>query len=372
MMHDRDEDSEYHFSDDQVSYDAEPDDIKLSTAPSAKAPAAAAASRNSLRKPVIGVLIGVFLIFLIYKIIAPSSVTPTTEFSQNAKPVAPTTVIPVNTSKPAPAVAANQPAPPAAPATPPPTVAQAAPTPAPAAPTLGSADHNQPLVVPAPLAPSTSQPALSLEVAKPTLATSAPSSPPSVIPQPPEASQNPTAASIMAAAGAGDNNTMQTASMEKLIALQEQNAKLISQLQAEYAQKISSTDTQENDMQGKLQDLSMRIASIEASLTRLGKAIQELKKNRVEVSSNMPPQMPSQMPPPMMARPLEARMIYTVQAIIPGRAWLKSDAGDTITVAEGDTVKNYGRITKIDPYDGIVEIDTGGKVVTLSYGSNNG
>ncbi len=65
---------------------------------------------------------------------------------------------------------------------------------------------------------------------------------------------------------------------------------------------------------------------------------------------------------------VEPKIAFTVQAIIPGRAWLKSDSGDTVTVAEGDALKGIGRITKIDPYDGIVQIDTGRKVVTLSYG----
>ncbi len=58
-----------------------------------------------------------------------------------------------------------------------------------------------------------------------------------------------------------------------------------------------------------------------------------------------------------------------MQAIIPGRAWLKSDSGDTVTVAEGDLLKGYGRVTKIDPYDGVVTIDNGNRIVTLSYGS---
>ena len=66
----------------------------------------------------------------------------------------------------------------------------------------------------------------------------------------------------------------------------------------------------------------------------------------------------------------QPKIAYAVQAIIPGRAWLKSDAGDTVTVAEGDILKGFGRITKIDPYDGIVNIDTGNKVITLSYGVN--
>jgi hypothetical protein len=40
-----------------------------------------------------------------------------------------------------------------------------------------------------------------------------------------------------------------------------------------------------------------------------------------------------------------------------------------VTVAEGDILKNYGKIIKIDPYDGVVQIDAGGKIVTLSYGA---
>jgi intracellular multiplication protein IcmG len=70
------------------------------------------------------------------------------------------------------------------------------------------------------------------------------------------------------------------------------------------------------------------------------------------------------------ARPEVPKIAFSVQAIIPGRAWLKSDSGDTVTVAEGDMLKSYGRVTKIDPYDGIVDIDTGTKIVSLSYGLN--
>jgi len=73
-------------------------------------------------------------------------------------------------------------------------------------------------------------------------------------------------------------------------------------------------------------------------------------------------------PATIPSTPPEPRIGYSVQAIIPGRAWLKSESGDTVTVAEGDILRNYGRITKIDPYDGIVEIDTGSKTIALSYG----
>ena len=70
---------------------------------------------------------------------------------------------------------------------------------------------------------------------------------------------------------------------------------------------------------------------------------------------NPPPNIPQSQAAP------EVKIPYSVQAIIPGRAWLRSDNGETITVAEGDMVKGVGRVTKIDPYDGIVEINTGTK-----------
>ncbi len=51
---------------------------------------------------------------------------------------------------------------------------------------------------------------------------------------------------------------------------------------------------------------------------------------------------------------------YTVHAVIPGRAWLKSSKGQQIiTVAEGDAVGNYGKILVIDAANGVVLTSSG-------------
>ena len=50
---------------------------------------------------------------------------------------------------------------------------------------------------------------------------------------------------------------------------------------------------------------------------------------------------------------------YVVHAVIPGRAWLKSTKGQIITVAEGDTVGNYGKILVIDAANGVVLTSSG-------------
>ncbi len=50
---------------------------------------------------------------------------------------------------------------------------------------------------------------------------------------------------------------------------------------------------------------------------------------------------------------------YTVHAVIPGRAWLKSLKGQIITVAEGDPIGNYGKILVIDAANGVVLTSSG-------------
>ncbi len=50
---------------------------------------------------------------------------------------------------------------------------------------------------------------------------------------------------------------------------------------------------------------------------------------------------------------------YTVHAVVPGRAWLKSTTGQIVTVAEGDSIGNYGKILVIDAANGVVLTSSG-------------
>jgi len=50
---------------------------------------------------------------------------------------------------------------------------------------------------------------------------------------------------------------------------------------------------------------------------------------------------------------------FVVHAIIPGRAWLKSRKGQIITVAEGDSLGDYGKILTIDPANALVRTSSG-------------
>jgi hypothetical protein len=169
--------------------------------------------------------------------------------------------------------------------------------------------------------------------------------------------------------------------IDKLIQLQDQNTKLITQYQTESAQKIAEYEAQNSELQGKIQDMALRMNALETTITHLTKALQDTRGSGamssntgsavVPASNGARPEMAdNQQQTVVMARPMPMpKSAYSVQAIIPGRAWLKSDSGETVTVAEGDMLKNYGKIIKIDPYDGVVQIDSGGRTVTLSYGA---
>ncbi|HSF71811.1 MAG TPA: hypothetical protein VLA25_05920, partial [Methylotenera sp.] len=54
-----------------------------------------------------------------------------------------------------------------------------------------------------------------------------------------------------------------------------------------------------------------------------------------------------------------ANPTLNVYAIIPGRAWLRSSNGKTITVTEGDNVGEYGKVLKIDAGNGVVVTSSG-------------
>jgi biotin carboxyl carrier protein len=136
--------------------------------------------------------------------------------------------------------------------------------------------------------------------------------------------------------------------------------RIVSQLQADYMQKINSMSEQNKALQDQMQALNTRVATME---TQLNQVVQMLMQEQRQATAP-----PAAAAPPASPAP-EVKSIYSVQAIIPGRAWLRSDSGETVTVAEGDVIKELGRVTKIDPYDGIVEVNTGSKVISLSYGS---
>lgn len=286
MLDDRDEkkydgseESEYHFSDDDVSYEVETE---------AKTPAAETQPKLSLgerlsqsRRGIIGVVIFLVLVLIVYKMVMPSSTTPPTNITN----------VPVTTAQQTP-----------------PTQTQTVPTVQP-----GSSFAN-------------TQPGAVIPVQGP--------------------SQNQAPAFVAPAQPVG-------------ISLETQQK--LDQMQADYTQKVNDLTAQNQTLQGQVQGLTTRLSTMEAELNQLIKVL--TRQAAQGATADMTAAVQAQ---------VSAQSVYSVQAIIPGRAWLRSDTGETLTVAEGDMVPSVGRVTKIDPYNGVVVLNTGTKTISLSYGNGSG
>lgn len=335
------EESEYHFSDDQAVYEIEGE----SKTPPVTNQGTILNKISQYRRPIIGIVVFLILITVIYVMLAPSATQIPTEIGQNVPP-------PKKVAKPVVTVKTV-------------TQQQAVQLPAPQQPPAPQA-----VVSPIAVAPATPLPPQPVPQYLPTPQVQQASLPP-VMPTPVVAASTPTTLPPpMAATPASQppvviqTGAAPSASVpDRVTALEDQNTKLMTLMQTEYLQKLSEYQEQNNQMREQLQTMNSRMVDIEKNLNRL---LQALGGNS---SNNNGRSNPEYGAPPARRAVAEVKIAYTVQAIIPGRAWLKSESGETITVAEGDKLKGIGNIIKIDPYDGVVDIDTGSRVVTLSYGN---
>lgn len=336
------DEGEYHFSDDQVNYEEVEAPKAAQTTVSIKKSIIDKFSRLSgSRRMLLAGVVFISLIGIIYKMLLPSSPALPGEISQ-------ITVA----KKTAPELAITKPAQPESPPvqTPPPAVQ----TPSPV---MSAPESPSPAVAPPTQQNAMNQPGLSNSPGTPQMAPQQQSMYPATQATQAEA---PPIAPLQTAVS---ESPPASVSQDRLKAVEDHNAAIMNLLQTEYAQKMSEFEMQSNLVRGKMDEMAKRVNRIESSLNQITQLLQQ---NGSRATKSQTTTMESV--PALPTRSAVPRVTYTVQAIIPGRAWLKADSGDTVTVAEGDTLRDYGRITKIDPYDGVVEIDTGNKIIALSYG----
>lgn len=157
---------------------------------------------------------------------------------------------------------------------------------------------------------------------------------------------------------------------DRLSALEQSNTKLIAQLQADYSYKLAQSEAENKALAEQVKTLNTKVKDVETAVVQMTQALSKQAPQSAADSGNAEANNSVTLPP-VSGTETSAKPGYTVQAIIPGRAWLRSENGETITVAEGDVLKNTGRVTKIDPYDGTIQIDTGSKVIMLTYGNGD-
>ncbi len=401
--HDDHEGSEYHFSDEDISYETESEQPKASHTGSSQENLGNRLAKS--KRMIISVGVFFVLVFVVYKMVAPSSSVAPADINAPmaaAAPAKPNTPAMPQMPQPTPqteTAVVQAPAPQMAPApvqtaqavSPPPSAqAQMPQNQFPSQPVAMAAPQQAPQPMMAPMQPNRQSNGQPNQVSNQAMAPAptqammmAPTQPPQQQLQQPNTQAMVSMPPVMAVQPPGSNaapptimpgninqpmsstptvTIVQAPEVEsKIASMEATNEKLMNQLQTDYAQKLNDYSVQNKALQDQVQTLNSRIAGMETQLNHL---LQALTRQGQPSSNNNP--MPGRHFPPTGP---ETKIAFSVQAIIPGRAWLRSENGEAVTVAEGDIIKDLGRVTKIDPYDGVVEVNTGTKVVSLSYGN---
>lgn len=144
------------------------------------------------------------------------------------------------------------------------------------------------------------------------------------------------------------------------------NNNQIEQIQATVQQKISAV---ENEISGSRdQFLSLEsaiskaqqdISSVSQNVNQLTVAMQQL---LGEVQQLKAPKIKAKN---KIVKPLA---IYHIRAIVPGRVWLESDDGKSVTLRVGDRLEGYGTVDVISPREGMVVMSSGSY---FQYGVND-
>ena len=123
----------------------------------------------------------------------------------------------------------------------------------------------------------------------------------------------------------------------------------------------------------KLQQVTAQSEATAARAKSLEKVVAQLQAQVKQMTQTSPPPLKRPEAASMAAEPLSAmprssaesntRLVYYVQAIIPGRAWIADSNGRIITVTQGDRVEALNSTVKnIDPINGIVTLSNGRQI----------
>lgn len=104
------------------------------------------------------------------------------------------------------------------------------------------------------------------------------------------------------------------------------------------------------DMADMQQSVNKSVESMEQKVTGLQKSMVVKKKSKAKVK-------------------VQKQIIaYSIRAIVPGRVWIESKDGATLSLRTGDKLEGYGVVELISPRDGLVVTSSGR---TIQYGSND-
>jgi len=133
-------------------------------------------------------------------------------------------------------------------------------------------------------------------------------------------------------------------------------------LNVNHIQQLESTVSQINktleQLTQALTKLDSKLSDVTSALSAMDQDVNNIKKvisNQDLDLASMPNKISSSKRDPLVYSTPD----YVVHAIIPGRAWLKSTSGQIITITEGDSLGDFGKVASIDATNNLVRTSSG-------------
>lgn len=165
-----------------------------------------------------------------------------------------------------------------------------------------------------------------------------------------------------------NNQTLPTAQQLNYNYKIQENMQELKTIVANITEELTANVNQIKELQNNLKDISRSISNVSNSVSgvdskilnltntvdNLSMDVKNVKKymqeEDLDLTANLKPSEPDL---------FSSSPEYVVHAVIPGRAWLKSSSGQIITVTEGDSLGDYGKIALIDAANNIVRTSSG-------------
>lgn len=134
-------------------------------------------------------------------------------------------------------------------------------------------------------------------------------------------------------------------------------------------QQLSDVLVRMNEMDARLtslDDINKRLMALEESnaadlelsteLRQISEKVAQLEQSLMQLRQQPVPM--AEMIPNQTSAPIVAPTAITVEAVIPGRAWVRNQDGVLMVVEVGDEIMGVGKVTRIDAREGIVATTT--------------
>lgn len=137
----------------------------------------------------------------------------------------------------------------------------------------------------------------------------------------------------------------------------------------EMMSSLDSLRSHASETAGQIKTLQAQVIDLQNALQQTQSANQQLQKSVVALTGQLNTLSAEMNNLIANAAPRKGkRIVFHLRAVVPDRAWITANTGETMSVTLGDRIDQYGTVTAIDAGRGIIDTSSGRKI---GYGQND-